>query len=65
MQKSWADRLVLAGAFLLLFGGYLHFLKGPAASQQQQFYRIGVATVGFILGAIGLIMKATGGRGGE
>jgi len=64
MEKSWADRLVGFGAFLLVFGAYLLFLKGPAANQQQQFFRIGVAALGFILGAVGLIIKKTGGRGG-
>ena len=64
MGKSWADRLLAAGAFLLLFGVYLLFLKGPAANQQQQYFRIGIVALGFVLGAVGLIMKASGGRGG-
>ncbi len=64
MGKSWADRLLASGAFLLLFGGYLLFLKGPAANQQQQSFRVGVVALGFILAAVGLIMKASGGRGG-
>ena len=63
MRKSWADRLVATGAFLLLFGCYLLFLKGPATNQQQQFFRIGTVALGFILGAVGLIMKASRGRG--
>jgi hypothetical protein len=64
MRKSWADRLVGAGAFSVLFGAYLVFLKGPAANQQQQLFRIGVVALGSILGAVGLIMKASGGRDG-
>jgi hypothetical protein len=62
--KSWADKLIGVGAFLLFFGAYLLFLKGPAANQQQQAFRIGIVALGFILGIIGLIMKAAGGRGG-
>ena len=59
MGKSWADRLLAAGGFLLLFGAYLLFLKEPAANQQQQFFRIGIVALGLILGVVGLIMKAT------
>jgi hypothetical protein len=50
--------------FLVLFGGYLLFLKGPAANQPQQFYRIGIVALGVVLGVAGQIMKASGGRGG-
>lgn len=64
MGKTWADRLTAAGAFLGFFGAYLLFLKEPAINEQQQLFRVGVAIVGPILGVIGIIMKATGGRGG-
>ena len=64
MGNSWADRLVTGGAFLLVFGAYLLFLKGPAANQQQQAFRIAVPVIGFVLGAVGLAIKATGGDGG-
>ncbi|HEY8667226.1 MAG TPA: hypothetical protein VIL86_11200 [Tepidisphaeraceae bacterium] len=63
-MKSWTNRLLAAGAFLLFFGAYLLFLKGPAANQQQQLFRIGIVALGVVLGVIGLIMKARGGRGG-
>jgi hypothetical protein len=56
--------LVAAGAFLSIFGAYLLFVKGPAANQQQQFFRIGIVALGVVLGVIGLAMKASGGRGG-
>ncbi|MDB5324106.1 MAG: hypothetical protein JWN40_5737 [Phycisphaerales bacterium] len=49
---------------MLFFGVYLLFLKGPAANQQQQAFRIGVVALGFILGIVGLILRASGGRGG-
>jgi hypothetical protein len=62
--KSWADKLIGAAAFLLFFGAYLLFLKGPAVNQQQQAFRISVAALGFILGIVGIIMKVSGGRGG-
>ena len=64
MRKSWADKLIAAGAFLLFFGAYLLFIKGPAGNQQQQLFRIGIVALGFALGIVGFIMKASGGRGG-
>ena len=64
MGKAWSDRLIYAGGFLLFFGGYPLFLKGPAANQQQQFFRIGIAGTGLALGLVGLVMKLSGGRGG-
>lgn len=63
MEKTWADRLIYAGAFLSFFGAYLLFFSEPATNQKQQFFRIGVAAVGLVLGVIGLIIKAMGGRG--
>jgi hypothetical protein len=62
--KTWSDRLIFAGGFLLLFGAYLVFLKGPAVNQQQQFFRIGIFAVGLVLGLIGAAMKLSGGRRG-
>jgi hypothetical protein len=56
----WADRLLAAGSFFALFGGYL-FSKGPAANAQQLAFRIGVVGVGVALFVAGLILKATGG----
>jgi hypothetical protein len=62
--NSWSDRLVTGGAFLLVYGAYLLFLKGPAANQQQQAFRIAVPVIGCVLGAVGLAIKASGGDGG-
>jgi drug/metabolite transporter (DMT)-like permease len=65
MGKSWPDRLLAVGAFMLFFGAYLLFLKGPAANEQQQYFRIGVVAFGFILGVVGLILKAKNNRGDD
>jgi hypothetical protein len=58
---QWTDRLLAAGAFFALFGGYL-FSKGPAANSQQLAFRIGVVGVGAALFVAGLILKAGRGR---
>jgi drug/metabolite transporter (DMT)-like permease len=65
VEKSWADRLISAGSLIAVIGVYFLFFKGPAANQQQQFFRIGVVGVGVALGAVGLILKATAGRGDD
>jgi drug/metabolite transporter (DMT)-like permease len=54
-----------AGAFLSFFGAYLLFFKGPANNEQQQYFRLGIALTGLVLGIIGIILKATGGPGGD
>lgn len=59
MGNSWADRLLAVGAFLGFFGAYLSFFRGPAANQAQLFFRIGLAAVGLILAAVGLILKSS------
>ena len=41
MNRSWSNRLLRIGTFLLLFGAYLLFLKGPAANNKQQAFRVG------------------------
>ena len=57
MGKSWSDRLLGGGAFLLFFGAYLIFARGPAANPQQQYFRIGLTAMGVVLGGAGLVMK--------
>jgi hypothetical protein len=58
---KWPDRLMVAGAFLCCFGGYL-FLKGPAVNVAQLSFRVGLLAVGLVLGAIGLFLKVSEGK---
>lgn len=62
--KTWADRLLYAGAFCGCFGAYLMFARGPAANEKQQLFRLALSSLGLVLVIIGIIMKAAGGRGG-
>ena len=64
LGKSFSEKLVGAGAFLVFFGAYLLFFRGPATNQKQQYFRIGVVVVGVVLGVVGLVLKTRGGRGG-
>lgn len=59
MGTTWPDRLIFAGTFSAFFGGYLLFLKGPAANPTQQYFRIGVLAAGILLGIAGLVWKAS------
>ena len=65
MGRNWADRLILAGVFLIFFGGYLLFLKEAAANQQQQIFRISVFAAGVLLSLLGGIWKAIAGNRGS
>jgi hypothetical protein len=57
--NSWADNLIGLGAFTLIFGAYLLFLKGPATNQPQLYFRIGVVSVGAVILVTGWIMRST------
>jgi hypothetical protein len=55
-------RILIAwsAAFLCFFGGYLLLLKGPAATPEQAYFRMGIAAVGIILGIIAIALKGRG-----
>jgi hypothetical protein len=57
MGKTWPDRLIQLGAFLLLFGAYLRFGRGPAFNERQHMFRVAISVVGFAIGLVGFIIK--------
>ena len=49
------DTLNFLFMFMVLFGGYMLFLKGPATNSAQLAFRIGVFAVGLV-GSIALLV---------
>ena len=58
MNRSWSSRLLRIGTFLILFGGYLLFLKEPTANRKQRTFRVAVPSIGGVLVVAGLALKA-------
>ena len=52
------DKLNFLFMFMLLFGGYMLFLKGPASNSGQLAFRIGVFAVGLVGSVVLLVLRA-------
>jgi hypothetical protein len=65
MGNTWRDWVLFLGVFLMLFGAYLLFLKGPAANQAQHYFRVGVMAAGGIVTAVGATLKASSSKPDE